>query len=422
MSQTIINNVPPYTQANATGGQTVFGTNWTANAASDVIVYLTPFGAEPDDETQILSYPSQYSVSFVGALQEVQVTLVNPTTLNDIVTIIRMTPADRENLYSNTNFLPSMLNNDFGILTLVDQQAQLVNQSIAPRYNYSATIEPVVDTILPILTANQVWIKNNDNDGFIGLTIEGGQVGSGTVNIGSINQLAYYPANGNEVSGLATMGDGVLVTNPFGAPSISNTLPSGISGENMDLLTPDVTGGVINFPLINEPTLTDAILGTPQSGTLTNCTGLPSGTGIRCTNTNNSASSGQLGEFVSSVIAQASSVVALSNQSSNVTSISLTAGDWDVWGNITMVNLGSRGSGVVGWTSTISANFPDGSLYTAVNLQQTNPANMLPGSGVTVPCLRYSLAVTTTIYLSCFLINQSGNGTVCGGIYARRVR
>ena len=38
---------------------------------------------------------------------EVQVTLVTPSNLGDIVTITRMTPADRENLYTNTNFVPS---------------------------------------------------------------------------------------------------------------------------------------------------------------------------------------------------------------------------------------------------------------------------------------------------------------------------
>lgn len=169
MSQVIINDVPPYTQAIATMGQTVFSTTWTANFASDVIVYYTPDGTPPDDYTQILAYPADYSVAFIGDQQQVQVTLVTPAAANgDIVTITRQTPADRVNLYSNTNFLPTMLNNDFGILTLVDQQAQLVDQFIAPRYNYSATINGnvyggTVDSILPILPANETWVKNNGN-------------------------------------------------------------------------------------------------------------------------------------------------------------------------------------------------------------------------------------------------------------------
>jgi len=167
MSQVVIGDILPYTQATATGGQTVFMTNWTADAASDVVVYQTPSGNPPNDVTQQLPYPSGYSVAFIGGSQEVQVTLVTPASLGDRITITRQTPAERMNLYTNTNFLPSMLNNDFGILTLVDQQAQLVDQKIGPRYNYSAVIVDVVDTILPILGANQTWVKNNANTAII---------------------------------------------------------------------------------------------------------------------------------------------------------------------------------------------------------------------------------------------------------------
>ncbi len=44
--------------------------------------------------------------------------------------------------------------------------------------------------------------------------------GTGTVNPGTANQLAYYTANGNTVSGLATANDGLLVTSNAGVPSI----------------------------------------------------------------------------------------------------------------------------------------------------------------------------------------------------------
>lgn len=226
-TQTIINDVPPYTPGVAVGGQTVFGTNWTANYETDVVVYYTPVGVPANDATQILSYPSQFSVTFVGDQQQVQVTLVTPANLGDRITITRMTPADRENLYTNTNFTPTMLNQDFGILTLVDQQAQLVNQLIGPRYNYSAIIQPVIDTILPILPANHLWAKNDDNTAIIAVDIEG--ISSGVVNPASANEIAYYITDGNEVSGLPTANNGVLITSSSGVPSI---LPGpGITGQ-----------------------------------------------------------------------------------------------------------------------------------------------------------------------------------------------
>ena len=162
MPSVIIPDILPYTQSVASLNQVLYSTDWTANYPSDVVVFSRPANTDADDATQQLN-GSQFSVAFIGSGAIVQVTLVTPSLAGDIVTITRMTPADRENLYTNTNFTPSMLNNDFGILTLVDQQAQLVNSQIAPRYNYSALIEPVVDTILPILPANMSWRKNSSN-------------------------------------------------------------------------------------------------------------------------------------------------------------------------------------------------------------------------------------------------------------------
>lgn len=74
--------------------------------------------------------------------------------------------------------------------------------------------------------------------------------GSGTVNSGLINQLAWYAASGTAVSGLATAASGVLVTSAGSVPSISTTLPNGLA------------------------------MGTPTSLTLTNATGLPLTTGV----------------------------------------------------------------------------------------------------------------------------------------------
>jgi hypothetical protein len=109
-----------------------------------------------------------------------------------------------------------------------------------------------------------------------------------------------------------------------------------------------------------------------------------------------------------------------SNAATNVTSISLTAGDWNVWGNISFVTLGTTPTGINGWVSSTSAAIPDQSLRNGLNFSAA--AGLTNGSGITVPMQRFSLASTTTIYLSGFLSNTSGTGTACGGIYARRMR
>lgn len=143
-----------------------------------------------------------------------------------------------------------------------------------------------------------------------------------------------------------------------------------------------------------------------------------SGSSLIATNTNDNAASGYVGEFISSVIASGSAVTATSNASSNITSISLTAGDWDVSGNANLVTGGTTPTIFGQWISTTSATIPDQSLYSAA----TSTATLSAGTGGATPYKRLSLATTTTVYLSCYLGNVSGNGTACGGIYARRAR
>lgn len=140
---------------------------------------------------------------------------------------------------------------------------------------------------------------------------------------------------------------------------------------------------------------------------------------ITGTATNDDAAAGKCGEFISSRIASGSAITINSVTSTNVTSISLTAGDWDVWGNITWPTVGTTTTQLYAWISSTSATPPDSSLYCA-HLLATGTWN--GSAGVIPPQLRFSLSGTTTIYLTAYMIDVSGSGTVCGGIYARRVR
>jgi hypothetical protein len=231
MTQVIINDILPLTQAVAVLNQTVYSTDWTANYASDVVVYSRTAGTAADDATQVLSYPSQYSVAFIGDQQTVQVTLVTPSLAGDIVTILRQTPADRLNLYTNTNFTPSMLNNDIEILTLVDQQNQLIPAQVGPRYNYSELVTVPLDIILPILGANETWAKNSNNTAFVPYTLP--------------------------TSGIAPAADSyVLLTPDSGLPNslALSTLPSGFMVSNLSgntIQTTSITGSTNQITVTN---------------------------------------------------------------------------------------------------------------------------------------------------------------------------
>lgn len=262
MSQVVIGDILPYTQAIAILNQTVFGTNWTANYESDVVVYVTPAGDDADDATQILSYPSDYSVAFIGSQEDVQVTLVTPSAAGDRVTITRQTPADRENLYSNTNFTPSMLNNDFGILTLVDQQAQLVDQKIGPRYNYSAVIVDVVDTILPILGANQGWVKNSSNTAIIPFTFPSGGLAPADASYVTVTDETASLPNSVNFAGLSS---GLTI---FDDSGIFVTRSIAVTANQLSVVNADGTTGNPILSIADNPVIPGtAGMGIPEGTT-----------------------------------------------------------------------------------------------------------------------------------------------------------
>jgi len=249
----------------------------------------------------------------------------------------------------------------------------------APTWS-TATYPSAAGTIGNVLTSDGTnWISS-------------AATGSGTVTSGLQNQLTWYAANGTTVSGLAIANNGVLITSSGGVPSISSTLPSGIAATNMNLTTPTI--------------------GAASATSIT----FSSTTGIVGTTTNNNAAAGSVGELISSVISSGT-VNLSSGTSANITSISLTAGDWDVWGNVGVAFAVGGGSNFFGWISTTSATKPDQSLYSGGILAASSSEFSL-----VVPGLRASLSGTTTYYLSCNAGGFAGTSLGCGGIYARRVR
>lgn len=140
--------------------------------------------------------------------------------------------------------------------------------------------------------------------------------------------------------------------------------------------------------------------------------------GIVGTTTNNDATAGSIGEYISNTLAVGSAVSLVTATPKDVISISLTAGDWNVWGSIGL--LGTTGTFLRGWTSATSATTP-----TLPNNGGMFEGNISPSTGETlapVGVQRFSLGATTTIYLSASAIFGSGSNTAYGFIGARRVR
>lgn len=141
------------------------------------------------------------------------------------------------------------------------------------------------------------------------------------------------------------------------------------------------------------------------------------------TATNNNATAGNIGEYVSSIIPIGSAVAMSNGTTVNVTSISLTAGDWDVASNNTIALAGGSNAVVQSTCaiSQVSFTFPTVPAY-----YQTPPYDAVVGgtsASLVVPTIRISLASTTTIYNVCvYSAAPAQGGSVSGGIWARRAR
>jgi hypothetical protein len=146
---------------------------------------------------------------------------------------------------------------------------------------------------------------------------------------------------------------------------------------------------------------------------------------LATTTTNDNAAAGEVGETIGSFITSASAVTYTTAQTKNLTSISLTAGDWDVRGSLGFnftTFPASTFFNFIGNIGTTTGVVSDTGGQVAVGL--ASPASTI--SGIACCALsprRISLASTTTVYLvgkaAAF---ASGSCTGFGFIEARRIR
>lgn len=142
------------------------------------------------------------------------------------------------------------------------------------------------------------------------------------------------------------------------------------------------------------------------------------------TTTNDSANTGNVGEYVSSQILVGSTVNIPLSTNTDITSISLTAGDWDVGGIIAFQPAtGTITNALFGWISTSSATLPaapNSGAYWGYNPATPSAANAAFINPVGM--IRISIATPTTVYISAranFSVSTMGG---YGFIGARRVR
>jgi hypothetical protein len=191
------------------------------------------------------------------------------------------------------------------------------------------------------------------------------------------------------------------------------------TNNSVDVVLKGSTGSG-TFVGSNSPTLVTPILGAASATSIS----FSSTSGIIGVTDSTNAATGSVGEFVNSNVLLASAISLTTATSANITSISLTAGDWDVFGNVGCTgNAATLVQSIAGWVSSTSATAPDASLICGPSLGTTGVAIFAQ----TYYCFsvfqqRFSLAGTTTIYLS---VNSTFSVNSCsafGTISARRRR
>ncbi len=137
---------------------------------------------------------------------------------------------------------------------------------------------------------------------------------------------------------------------------------------------------------------------------------------------NSNAAAGEVGEYILSNI-HGTGPGLPDGTVVDITSISLTAGDWDVSGNVVTsgTTAGTITSTVIGAFSISSATLPSDFLgYSEINYTSG------PGAGMAlaIPTRRYSFNGTTTVYLVCYTEHTGGTGIASSSGYvgARRCR
>jgi|SRR5215467_11479442 len=132
------------------------------------------------------------------------------------------------------------------------------------------------------------------------------------------------------------------------------------------------------------------------------------------------AAAGQVGEYRSAIVASTAPVGILANQWSQVTALTLPAGDWDVDGFVGNAGTGSTAGGMTAFGAAVSPTISpvNPADNTSVHFTYTN----VTGAVIPTSLARLSLSATTPVYLCTYIGYTTGSANAYGLIRARRAR
>lgn len=287
-----------------------------------------------------------------------------------------------------------------------------------------------------IYLSNLLSATGNGNIGTTTQVLHGGGAGYGQVNLQQDVTSVLPGANGG--TGIAntlktiTLGGNLSLKTSVNISSVSTLVIRTTAPTDVTLPT--------SGTLLASVTLTGAVTGTTSGNSVTtiitpisligDVTGTISGTTVTttiaiggqlpATSTNDSANAGKLGEYMTSTVTSGAAVGLTSATVKQITNVSVTAGDWDIAGQVnitgvstTIVQYMQQGS------NSVSTALPALGSYSSILLGATittaDPGNLIPTT-------RFSVSTTTSIYLVTKVGFTVSTLTAYGTIRARRAR
>lgn len=220
-------------------------------------------------------------------------------------------------------------------------------------------------------------------------------------------------------------------------PAVTDTLVGKATTDTLTnkTLTSPVISTITNTGTLTLPTSTDTLMGRATTDTLTNKTYNSSAVGNTLqvsgttvskgqypgTTTNDTATSGNFGEYVSASVLIGSAVSLTSATPANVISVSVPAGDWSI-GGVVYTTVG--GSTVVS-SMEVNVNTTSATLPTRGSIGSGSLWNgSATGSniGLNTGPARFSFSTTTTVFLITSVSFTTSTASAYGFIWARRER
>ena len=202
---TVQNNLT-LNQYTATSGQTVFTYTFEIEDQDNILVYQTPANTAPNDANDLLVLTTDYTVTGVGVETGGTIILVNPSPINDIITITSGVPPQRDTSFTPGGLIKAAnLNTEFDNLVLILQRVITNQLKKTPMFMESAVV-PAWNLILPTLAANQLWIANSAGTAITTFTFDINAIEAGIIALILAMLASHAPGQGASLIGLQNTG------------------------------------------------------------------------------------------------------------------------------------------------------------------------------------------------------------------------